>query len=349
MGRGFRDKDYLETRERLMFCVVGSTHPADMVISYLKYMPSKDGGWESSNLKFRRVIRRYTMPDLMDTLRLLRSRYPGYLFYSHVYHIEMSGVPVKSIRRHYTPETRLSELMEKPPEDRLIEKLIELVELLSQLSGVSTKNFGVTGSILLGLWKPELSDIDLTVYGWKNCRKVKEGVLQAFNDEEVPVSRLNGSEGHRWCERRVRECPISFRDAEKMLERTWRIGLFKGTRFSVNPVRTEEEAERYGDRVYHSVGYGRIQAVVSDGRESFYTPAKYLVEEVRVLEGPRDMDLREVSSYEGIYADIAHEEETIEARGKIEVVEDRLTGETYHRLLVGTLEGRGRDYIRRIT
>ncbi|RLI27819.1 DNA polymerase subunit beta, partial [Candidatus Bathyarchaeota archaeon] len=78
-------------------------------------------------------------------------------------------------------------------------------------------------------------------------------------------------------------------------------------------------------------------------------PAKYLVEKVKVLEGPKDVDLREVASYEGVYADIAREGDVIEARGKIEVVEDKLTGETYHRLLVGTLEGGGRDYIKRLT
>ena len=348
MKRGFRDKDYVETEERLIFCVVGSTHPPDRIISYLKYMPSREGEW-GSTLKFCRVIYRYTMPNLMDTLRLLSSKYPNYLFYSHVYHIKMSGVPVRSIRKHYVPETRLSKLMEDPPKDRLIEKLIELVDRLSQLSGVSTKDFGVTGSILLGLWRPEISDIDITVYGYENCRKIKEGILQAFNDEEVPIERLSGREGYEWCERRVREYPISFKDAEKMLESMWRIGIFKGTRFSINPVRVESEAEKYGDRVYYPRGYGKIRAVISDERESFFTPAKYLVEKVKVLEGPKDVDLREVASYEGVYADIAREGDVIEARGKIEVVEDKLTGETYHRLLVGTLEGGGRDYIKRLT
>ncbi|MEM2875839.1 MAG: hypothetical protein QXL67_02670, partial [Candidatus Bathyarchaeia archaeon] len=96
LGRAFRDKDFIRTGENLLFCVVGSTHPEDRVISYLKYMPNQCGMWSSEDLRFGRAIQRYTIPDLVKTLQTLRSRYPHYVFYSNVYHTEMSGVPIES-------------------------------------------------------------------------------------------------------------------------------------------------------------------------------------------------------------------------------------------------------------
>ena len=347
-SRGFRDKDFIETGEKLLFCVVSSTHPEDRVISYLKYMPSEDGRWGAKDHRFSRAIQRYTIPSLLETIDILRSRYPNYLFYSDVYHIEMSGVPVDSVVKHYMPERKLAEIMSETPRDPLIDKLIDLVEKLSGESGVPAGNFGVTGSILLDIYNPEFSDIDLTVYGYENSKKVKETILKEFHDRSSPIKRFDNSESHAWCIRKSREYPISSSDAERILERKWNMGIFRGVRFSINPVRTEE-AESYGDRIYSAIGYGKIRAVVVEDREAIFTPSKYVVEEATILEGAKEVDVREITSYEGIYMDIAHEGEEIEARGKIELVEDKLMGETYHRILVGSLEGAGSDYTRILT
>ncbi|MEM2875979.1 MAG: hypothetical protein QXL67_03380, partial [Candidatus Bathyarchaeia archaeon] len=227
----------------------------------------------------------------------------------------------------------------------LVEKLIDFVDFLSDLSAVPKSCFGVTGSILLGIHNPEFSDIDLTVYGYLNSKKVKDSVLEAFSDGVSLIKRLSKDDAYAWCTRKSIEHSIKFGDAKRILERKWCIGVFDGVRFSINPARTEAESERYGDRFYFPIGYGKVRAVVSDDREAIFTLAKYVVEGVNILTGPRGIDLREVASYEGIYTDIAYRGEKIEARGKIELVDDRLTGDSYHRLLVGTLEGMGSDYI----
>jgi predicted nucleotidyltransferase len=74
-------------------------------------------------------------------------------------------------------------------------------------------------------------------------------------------------------------------------------------------------------------------------------PALYSVEGVEVIEweagGQRAGPVKEVVSYEGLYRDVVDDGEEIEARGKLEHVDDG----TY-RLVIGTTMLKGEGYIR---
>jgi predicted nucleotidyltransferase len=50
-----------------------------------------------------------------------------------------------------------------------------------------------------------------------------------------------------------------------------------------------------------------------------------------------------VASYEGLYGGLAEEDERIAAYGKLEEVADGRVGQRYHRVLVGSKEGEGKD------
>ena len=51
----FRDRDFIQTKEGFYFCVIGSIHPPDRIISYIKYVPSKSGIWGFENQRFSRI------------------------------------------------------------------------------------------------------------------------------------------------------------------------------------------------------------------------------------------------------------------------------------------------------
>ena len=40
-----KDRDFVETVESFLFCVVGYLHPPDKVTAYLKYVPDTEGKW----------------------------------------------------------------------------------------------------------------------------------------------------------------------------------------------------------------------------------------------------------------------------------------------------------------
>ncbi len=345
--RRFRDRDFIRTREDLLFCVVGPYHPPDRVISYLKYAPAKQGRWGRGKKRFNRVMKAYTIPNLLETFSLLKERHPHYLFRSPVYNITMTAVPHECIVRHYKPEERLAQLSRGSRLDGLQKKLVRFASSLAEMSGVSIRFFGVTGSILLDIHSPEFSDLDLIVYGLKNCLAVKSSLTEAYSLPKSAARRLEGDTLKAWCEGRAQKHPLSFDEARQIYERKWGIGSFEDTPFSIHSVKLEEEVlEEYGDKIYYPIGLVTIRASVSENSDGGFLPAVYRVEDVEVVSGSSASDIEEVVSYEGLYSDFANVGEDIEVKGKLERVLDKKLGRDYHRVLVGSPEGRGEEHIK---
>lgn len=342
--RGFRDRDFLQTEEGF-FCVVGSVHPRDRAISYLKYVPDPSGKWGRGKDRFKRVLPHYTILDLLETLKFLE-RYPEYLYDSAVLGIRMSAVPLNRILCHLRPEEKLSQLMRTEKLDALQRKVVDLANLISDESGVSTKYLGVTGSLLLNIHR-DFSDIDLTVYGSKNSGTVKETLVRIYEEGESSISRFDERRTQEWCLDKVRMFPLTYEEAQRIFRRRWSRGLFHETMFSVHPVKLEEEAtERYGDRTFKPQGMVKIEAKVLDASEAEFLPSVYKVGDVEVLEGQAVSDICEVASYEGFYSGVAGNSEKIAVYGKLESVIDERVKKEYHRVLVGSQEAKGTDYIK---
>jgi len=348
--RGFRDRDYLRTKEGFFFCVVGPLHPPNRVISYLKYAPSKLGKWGKGMWRFKRVLKDYTIPSLLETFRLLEKEYPQYLFYSPFYNVLMTAVPLESISKHYKPEEKIAQIMTAQRLDLLQKTLKRFVGLLAEKSGVSTESFGVTGSLLISIHRLSISDLDVTVYGYKNSLAVKRALIDTYSIRNSPMKRFEGSALTSWCKSKTREHPLTYEEAYQIYKRKWNLGVFENTKFSVHPVKLEEEVnEEYADKVYEPVGEAVVGAVVHQNFDSMFLPAVYEVREAKVIKGPQTTDIEEVVSYEGLYGDIAEIGETILVKGKLEQVTDKKSKRKYHRVLVGSPEGKGSEYIKLLT
>jgi len=345
--RRFRDRDFLRTTEGFFFCVVGPFHPPNRVISYLKYVPTRLGKWGRGKKRFKRAMRSYTIPNLLETFKRLEKDFPHYLFYSPFYNILMTAVPLKYMVKHYKPEEKLARLFEAQRLDLLQKKLKRLVSYLAEKSNVPLESFGVTGSILLNIHNLRFSDLDVTVYGLKNSAAVKDALKAAYYLRTSGFRRFEDDALRTWCLNKAGLYPLTYEEAREIYNRKWNIGLFEGTQFSVHPVKVEEEVgEEYGDKIYNSVGSVVLGAVVRENTDSIYLPAIYGVEEVKVVKGPQVRDVEEVVSYEGLYSDLAEPGETILVKGKLEQVRDKKTGRTYHRVLVGSPEGKGTEYVK---
>ena len=344
--RGFRDRDFLQTREKFFFCVVSPFHPSDRVISYLKYVPAKLGIWGSGEERFKRVMRAYTIPNLLETFNILERSYPHYLFYSSVYNIKMTAVPREYIVKHFKPEEKLAQLFQTSSLDSLQGKMLRLVSFLAEASDVSLNSFGVTGSLLLGIHSPSFSDIDITVYGLKNSLAVKNALTEAYSSSSM-VQRFKEKTLKTWLDIKAKNYPLTSSEALQIYKRKWNIGSFENTRFSIHPVKLEHElVEQYGDKTYYPLGAVTIRAVVCENTDYLFLPAVYRVRDVKVVDGPSVTDIEEVISYESLYDSLAEVGETIIASGKLERVLDKKTGKEYHRVLAGSPEGKGGEYIK---
>ncbi len=70
------------------------------------------------------------------------------------------------------------------------------------------------------------------------------------------------------------------------------------------------------------------------------------IDNVKFLDGQHLGDVTEVVSYEGLYCSIAENGETIQARGKLEKVEEKENGRQHYRVLVGSAMGKGKEYMK---
>ena len=342
--RWFRDRDYVETVEGLFFTVVSNLHPQDRVIAYLKYAPSSSGLW-GNKVKYSRMMPYYDIPSLLNTIQLLEQQYPHYVYDCPFMGIKISAVPLNYIKQHFKPEERLANLREES-RDELESLALELAEYIAGQAGISLSNFGVTGSILVDIHRPEFSDVDLVVYGRNNALKVKETLRELYREGDV-LKRVEGAKLEALLERRVKIFHLTREEAFELTMRKWNRGMFRGRDFSVHPVKVEEEVKgRFEDRVFKGLGVVELKATVADNQEALFMPAVYTVKDVEVTNGPREAkDIVEVVSYEGLYIDIAEPRERIMVRGKLERVEDRAGG-SYFRVLVGSPEAKGYDYIK---
>ena len=336
--RSIRDRDFIETIEGFMFCVVGYLHPPGMYTAYLKYIPETEPSesiWSRGTLKYRRILKRYHVLNVKDTFKFLREKYPQYIHYCRVRDIEFSMVPEDYVKKYYLPEFKLCEIMERGPRDILEERALELIKLISREAGVQLDRMGITGSILLGIHNPEISDIDMTVYGLEEALRLRE-ILKRGIQEIRPQDKKYILE---WCRRRSREFNLPEGILRTIAKRRWNYGVYKGRMFSVHPIRSDLDIrEKYGDKIYHHVGSIEGEATISSSQESIFLPAVYKVEDVVVYRGVSVDDVREIVSYEGLFCDLADSGDRVVFRGKLELVTEVDTNKTYYRVVLGTTE-----------
>lgn len=341
-----KDRDYIRTVENLLFCVVGYTHPPDRIQAYLKYMPSPEGKWGHTQ-RFKRMLKQYDAQSVAEGFKLLEEKYPHYLYQDPINGITFSAVPFEFIAERYHPEEKVKEFTTRRNLDSLEKKTFLLIKIISKESGVPMEKYGVTGSILINIHNPAFSDIDLTIYGTENALATKEAILEL--KKEKVLNRFQGKEAAEWIKKKKGVFQLNPQQAKLLLERKWNIGFYKGTRFSIHPIREESEIkEVYGAKKFRSKGFTQIEAIVENADESLYLPCRYQLKNVQILEGEKVENINEVTSYEGLFCHFAEKGERIRVSGKLEEVIPK-RGRQYHRILIGSPEAQAKDFIHIIT
>jgi predicted nucleotidyltransferase len=268
------------------------------------------------------------------------------LHQNELLNISFSAVPKKLIQIHYRPEKKLNELINSSKLDLLQRKTIDLAKILSKESGVKLQNFGISGSILIDLHQISFSDIDLIIYGKEHSWIVREALLnlirsgrskiEVFPKDEVPTPS-----------RQKRLCLMNEMQLKLFYDRKWNRGVIDGTPFSINPVFAPDDVkEIYGKYRCEPIGIVEGEATVIDASESIFIPARYLIENVKLNKKEHFNDVKEVISYDRDYGDIAFDGEQIRIRGKLERVECLHDGTIFHRIVIGSIEGEGTDFIK---
>lgn len=345
--RGFLDRDFLKTVEGFFFCVVGGTHPRNRVISYLKYVPSREGRWGRQGESYSRTMPNYTIPSLAANLHMLSKQYPQYIFHSRTLNVTMSAVPKRFVAQHYVPEKQLKHLFSAEEVDPLQDTALQLASHLSQETSIPKDHFGITGSILTNIHQPTFSDIDLVVYGRDEGWKLKRYLQREFEADNSVLTRHRGEAVTKLLEKWLNKYPLTLNEAAEIFRRRWNYGFFKKTPFSIHVVKTRGEfLDVYGDKRYNPLTLVEGKAKITDVENSLVLPCTYDVDFLEVLKG--GVTVENIVSYDGFYGGIYDSGDVVKVRGKLEKVWDKRHRRVYHRIVVGSLEAHGKDYIKPI-
>ena len=320
-----RPRDFIHTTDDLFFATTTYLHPDDRIISFLRYIPDQDGDRSLDNKKYSKV-------DSNQAYEYLRNNFPEYLFDCEITNVEMMGVPTENVEKILQPTDRLRDIIEAQKRDKLLDKVVKLAGIFHEHTGISYSKMGISGSILPGLYNPNVSDIDFVIYGLKNHREV----MKAFENIKKENGILKSIEGEYWkklYKKRIKDSSLTYEEFRLYENRKHNRGILDGTLFDI--LQTKDWDEIHGSYAairYEPMGTVEIDCTVTNSLAAFDNPAVYKVDNVEIIKGPK-VPITELASYTHTYAGQAREGERITARGKLEKV---IGQNINYRLVVGT-------------
>lgn len=310
-------------------------HPPSGTIGFLRYLPDPTGG------RFRGEVAYSKVYGIAERLEVVRRRFPHYLHSDSFLGELVCLIPHQMVTIHYRPVAFLRDLRQRGPRDALESDALAFSRIIRQEAETPWQNFGISGSILLGLHN-ETSDLDLVFYGETLCRRVYETMRRLVKTGK-DIRGYNETELLRLYDFRVRDTKIGLEEFLRNERKKIMQGKFRQRDYFLRFVKDWSEVHaKYGDEICRNVGYGKFRFVVTDSSEAIFTPNSYLVKQVSPPE-TNEVTIRQIMSFRGRFCEQAAEGDLVEAQGKIESVDGR--GERFFRLVMGGIKT---DYMVRL-
>jgi predicted nucleotidyltransferase len=321
------DGDTILTKHGFVLNVFGYEHPQDRVFAFLKYIPARfktnfdvdflERTWKYQELELFRAEKLYTAKNYRTFLETFKRSFRDYVYFCPYRGKEVITAPLNSIERVWVPKQSLRSLARIEHKDGMQQKTLDLVNLFSKESGISIADFGVHGSVALGMHASK-SDIDIVIYGASNFRR-----LTGTIHELVGAGKL----GYKFNNRL---------DAARQFK-----GKYMDKIFMFNATRKPEEVNtRYGAFKYTPLKPVKFVCSVKDDNEAMFRPAIYEVEDITsadqsLLSLGAPSPTRVVSMI-GCYRNVARKGDQISVSGMLERAENLQTRSVLYQVVVGT-------------
>ncbi len=324
-----REGDLIRTADNVIFDVKGLVQPPDKVVAFPRYIPDPSGIRGQFGNTYSKVY------NLAERFSYLQKAAPQLIVADPVFGERLCEVPTFLIAKHYDPVKTLEKLRKAKTLQPLEQRAVTLAEDLHNQAGIPWKSIGISGSIMASLFTLQ-SDIDPLVYGSNCCRKAYCALQELLSDEKSLFKSYDREEMKVLFDFRSKDTIMSFEEFERVESRKAFQGRYSGTDYFVRFVKDwPEVTERYGDTIYSFAARAKISALVVDDSEALFTPCTYKLRNVRILEGPMLESITEVTSFRGRFCEQAKTGETITAQGKVELVTEKRSGNTHHRMIIG--------------
>ncbi len=268
-------------------------------------------------MKLFRAEKLYTAENYQVFLETFRKNFPNYVYFCPFRGKDVISAPLSSIKEVFVPKERLRFLIELKRKDSLQKMTLDFINLLSGESDIAMEDFGVHGSVALGMHTPK-SDIDIVVYGMRNFRK-----LEMTINKLVEAGTLSYVFNNRL-------------DAARKFK-----GRFLNKIFMYNAIRKSEEVNsKYGEFKYAPLTPVKFHCTVKNDDETMFRPAIYKIEDYKPINSDSTLPKEEIPelvvSMIGCYRNVAKNGDKIRVSGMLERVENVETGEVFHQVVVGT-------------
>jgi len=333
-----RTRDFVSTTDDLFFATTSYLHPEDRIISFLRYIPDLKGDRFKNSSSYSKV-------DTEQAYHFIKSNYPEYLFDISSTGDKMMGVPFDRVKKILRPEKRLQNIIENP-ENALLNKVVKVADFFYNEANIAYKQMGISGSILPGLYDPEHSDIDFVIYGLENHRNAVNTFSRLKNEPYSPLKGI-GDEFWNWLyDKRIKDSSLSIEEFKWYENRKSNRGVVDGVLFDILATREWDEINGvYGGTTSESLGICKVECTVTDALASFDNPAVYKIDDIKVLEGP-NKTVHELASFTHTYAGQVKNGERVIAKGKLEKITDKKSGNSKNRLVIGTTRESIDEYIK---
>ncbi len=323
-----RDRDTIITKEGLIFRVFGYAHPLNAYICDAEYAPA--GIFKSENPKaFRSAGKRVFYKFYEDEgWKFVKNNFPQHMIYLPTLRKKVVGVEHNNIVKVRKPNKELGKLIEKKPRDKLSTALQSALKIITESSGLSTKNFGVFGSLLHGFYHPRFSDIDLIVYNRKNLAKLRETLQEFYQDRNSlfrnEFERNDSIRGKNWRFQNYSLREFVWHQQRKLVyavlndEKSGRI-----IKTEFEPVKDWKEIQdiRFSEMKIVQKGWVKMFARITEDYDAPFIPSVYGIEPSKILDGKAGADeARRLTSYMEEFRMQANKHEKVYIEGNLEEV-----------------------------
>ncbi|MEM3700735.1 MAG: nucleotidyltransferase domain-containing protein [Candidatus Bathyarchaeia archaeon] len=327
-GLRLRDRDAIVTREGLVFRVFGYTHPLEGYICDVEYAPAEI--FKSENPKAYRTDEKHVFYKFYEDegWKFVERNFPEHMIFHKPLNRKVVGVKHHNIAEVRKPERELERLISMKPKDELLKALQDVLETVTANSRLSTKNFGVFGSLLHGFYHPKFSDIDLIVYGRQNVMQIREVLQELYGNKSSLLENefVNDEpvKGKNWRFRNLNPQAFVWHQKRKLI-----YGIFndkasgRAIKVEFEPVKEwgeiQNEYEEFA-KITHE-GWIKVFLRVKDDLDGFFMPSVYQVEVLEIVKGPKNCDVKRIVSYLEEFRMQAWKDEIIYVEGNLEKVE----------------------------
>lgn len=282
----FNAKDFIKTRQGLVFAVVADGLEYGKILCFLRYL-NRHGQWQKVGTEQANAF--------------LDEHFPEYLHYSTILDTHLHAVDEAQVVRHFQPQQVLQELLQAETADPVVVDLQNLCSLL-RANHLDLGQFGITGSILVGM-QNHVSDIDLVCYDRDTFHQARN-IIQALIAKDQ-CQALNDDDWLSAYQRRA--CDFALDDYIWHEQRKYNKAIFNQRKFDLSLSLPTCAAD---GRRFQKAGFVRIQAEVVDDSHGFDYPAEFVI---------NHLDIASVVCFTATYVGQAKQGERIEAAGQLEM------------------------------